>query len=100
MGGRGSGGSKGSKGTLSNTLNTKGAKIYHEKVLKNHYIGMSEFKEVKEYLKNNASKDDILKLANHYEELYKNRFDITGDTAAIYKTYETSLKKLAEQKGD
>ena len=61
---------------------------------------MNEFKEVKEYLKNNASKDEILKLANHYGELHKNRFDITGDTAAIYKTYENSLKKLAEQKGE
>lgn len=96
MGGRGSGGGKSSKGITT----SKGERIYQEKVLKNSYIGMNEFKEVKEYLKNNASKDEILKLANHYGELYKNRFDITGNTAAIYKTYENSLKKLAEQKGE
>lgn len=100
MGGRGSGGSKSSKTSSSNSLISKGEKIYREKVLKNAYIGMNEFKEVKEYLKNNASKEDILKVANHYGDLYKNRFDVTGDTAAIYKTYENSLKKLAEQKGE
>ncbi len=100
MGGRGSGGSKSSKTSSSNTPISKGEKIYREKVLNNAYIGMNEFKEVKEYLKNNASKEDILKVANHYRDLYKNRFDVTGDTAAIYKTYENSLKKLAEQKGE
>ena len=56
MGGRGSGGSKSSKTPSSNSLISKGEKIYREKVLKNAYIGMNEFKEVKEYLKNNASK--------------------------------------------
>ena len=100
MGGRGSGGGKGSKTSSSNAPISKGEKIYREKVLKNAYIGMNEFKEVKDYLKNNASKEEILKVANYYGDLHKNRFDVTGDTAAIYKTYENSLKKLAEQKGE
>ena len=100
MGGRGSGGGKGSKTSSSNAPISKGEKIYREKVLKNAYIGMNEFKEVKDYLKNNASKEEILKVANYYGDLHKNRFDVTGDTAAIYKTYENSLKKRAEQKGE
>ena len=99
MGGRGSGGGRGSKTSSSSAPISKGEKIYREKVLKNSYIGMNEFKEVKEYLKNNASKEEILKVANHYGELYKNKFDISGDTAAMYKTYENSLNTLAVQKG-
>lgn len=74
---------------------SNGQQIYEQKVLKNCFITMKQFKEVKEYLKNNASKEEILKVANHYADVYKNCMDKSGIAASLYKSYELSLKKLA-----
>lgn len=81
---------------IDNAVIQKGAKIYNDKVKQNSYINMDEFNAVKEYLKENSTKKEILKLADHYGEVYENRFDRSGDSGAIFKTYELSLRKLAD----
>ncbi len=100
MGGRGSGGGRSSGGSVVKTqqLQNNSERIYKEKALNGSYINRKEFNEMREYLRENGSKEDILKLANHYGEIYNNRFDKRGDSATEFRSYELALQKLAREK--